>query len=70
MENIKLWQVFCVDGYCHPDADWVYSRWAARTQQSLESPKGDLLETGISATIHTPGLVVALYTTFENGHRF
>lgn len=31
-------------------------------QQSLESPKGDPLETGISATIHTPGLVVALYT--------
>jgi hypothetical protein len=43
----------------------VCSRWAARTQQSLESPKGDPLETGISATIHTPGLAVALYTTSQ-----
>jgi hypothetical protein len=43
----------------------VYSRWAVRTQQSLESRKGDPLETGISATIHTPGLAVALYTTSQ-----
>ena len=43
----------------------MYARWAARMQQSLESRKGDPLETGISATIHTPGLAVALYTTSQ-----
>ena len=57
--------MFCVEGTVISDADWVYSRWAARTQQSLESPKGDPLETGTNATIHTPGLAVALYTTSQ-----
>jgi hypothetical protein len=74
MGNIKLWQVFCVDGTVVLDADCVYSSWAARTQQSLEFPKGDPLETGISATILTPGLAVALYTTSQtditNGDKF
>jgi hypothetical protein len=37
------------------------SRWAARTQLSLEFPKGDPLETGISTIIHTHGLAVVLY---------
>jgi hypothetical protein len=39
------------------------SSWAARTQLSLEFPKEDPLETGISATILTHGLAVALYMT-------
>jgi len=49
--------------YCCPDADSIYSRWAARTRQSLKSLKGDPLEIGTSATIHTHGLAAALCTT-------
>lgn len=47
-----------------PDVDSVCSRWAVHTQQFLESLKGDLSETGTSATIHIHGLAVVLCMTF------